>query len=170
MEEIGGQPINYDTILQALEILADRAERALMKRFKTVTTTAGPAKAKFGTPLFCSNPTLMLEAEGKRFQAIKVTGKEAIPILKIGEVRDIIDTCAAFMNIRDSVGKGPAHRRAVREMLFRQQSEQVKDIVAETLEKVRAQFEKLPLPSANTPPESKATHSTPGVEERVDKK
>ena len=56
LEQIGSQPINTNTILRALEVLGERAERQLMKRFATEMVTAAPIKTKFATPLFCEDP------------------------------------------------------------------------------------------------------------------
>ena len=67
-DQIGTQPINTNTILRALELLGARAERQLMKRFKTVTITAGDVEAKYGTPLFCENPILSIPNQGKNIR------------------------------------------------------------------------------------------------------
>ena len=134
VEQIGSQPINTNTILRALEVLGERAERQLMKRFETVVVTAGDAEAKFGTPLFCESPVLSIATQGKKYQAIKVD-RGAIPMLKIEELQLIIDTCAAFMDVKNAEGKGKAFRKALQNITSRLESTHMQDIVRETLSK-----------------------------------
>ena len=131
LEEIGDQPINTNTILRALEVLGDRAERHLMKRFATVVVTAGDAQAKFKTPLFCESATLSIATQGKKYQAIKVDG--ALPMLTVPELRSIIDTCAAFMDVKNAQGKGPAFKKALQNITSRLQSTHIQEIVKDTL-------------------------------------
>ena len=69
-----------------------------MRRFDTVVVTAGDAEAKFKTKLFCESATLSIATAGKKYRAIKVDG--ALPMLTVTELRSIIDTCAAFMDVK----------------------------------------------------------------------
>ena len=128
VEQIKGQPININTILRAMEILADKGEKQLMKRFPTVTVTAGDPTPKFGTPLFCESPILSIANPGKKYQAIQVE-KGAAPELTVEELRAIIDTCAAFMDVKSAIGKGPAFRRALQRITSRLEETHVNDIV-----------------------------------------
>ena len=92
LEMIKGQPININTILRAVEILAEEGEKQLMVRFPTVTVTAGDPTPKFGTPLFCESPILSIANPGKKYQAIQEQ-KDAIPVLTIEEMRSILADC-----------------------------------------------------------------------------
>jgi hypothetical protein len=134
LEQIGSQPINLNTILRALEVLGERAERQLMKRFETLVVTAGDVQGKYGTPLFCESPVLSIATQGKKYQAIKVDNG-AIPMLKIKELQSIIDTCAAFMDVKNAEGKGKAFKKALQNITSRLESTHVQDIVRETLSK-----------------------------------
>ena len=128
LEEIKGQPININTILRAVEILAEEGEKQLMKRFPTVTVTAGDPTPKFGTPLFCESPILSIANPGKKYQAIQVQ-KDAVPELTVEEMRSIIDTCAAFMDVKNAIGNGPAFRKALQRITSRLEETHVNDIV-----------------------------------------
>ena len=131
LEQIGDQPINTGTILRALEVLGERSERQLMMRFDTVVVTAGDAEAKFKTPLFCESATLSIATAGKKYRAIKVDG--ALPMLTVTELRSIIDTCAAFMDVKNAQGKGPAFKKALQNITSRLESTHIQDIVKDTL-------------------------------------
>ena len=133
LEVIGKQTVTTKTILRALEVLAARAEKKLMKRFPTVVVEAGDVEKKYGTRLFCENPILSIANKGKTYRCIKVE-KGAIPELTVNELRSIIDTCAAFMDIEHAVGKGKAFKKAVKNLTERMKAAHVQDIVSVALQ------------------------------------
>ena len=57
-----------------------------------------------------------------RYPAIKVDDAGSIPMLNIAELRMIIDTCAAFMDVANAQGKGPAFRKAPQNITSRLES------------------------------------------------
>ena len=105
-----------------------------MKRFPTVVVTAADAETKFGTPLFCESPTLSIPTRGKKYQALHVDGD--IPMLTIKELQSIIDTCAAFMDYKNSVGSGPAFQKALQSITSRAESLELQDLVRTTLSRM----------------------------------
>ena len=104
-----------------------------MKRFATEMVTAAPIKTKFATPLFCEDPIFSIPTEGKRYHAIKVDHAGSIPMLNIAELRMIIDTCAAFMDVANAQGEGPAFRKALQNITSRLESTYLQDIVRTAL-------------------------------------
>ena len=104
-----------------------------MKRFKTQTVTAGDAQDKFGTRFFCENPILSISTPGNKYQAIKVEHDGSIPMLTLKELQSIIDTCAAFMDIQNAQGQGPAFRKALQRITSRLESTHLQEIVQEAL-------------------------------------
>ena len=57
----------------------------------------------------------------------------SIPMLTIKELQSIIDTCAAFMDLENAKGKGPAFRKALQKITSRLESTHLQDIVQEAL-------------------------------------
>ena len=106
-----------------------------MKRCATKMVTAAPIKTKFATPLFCEDPIYSITTEGMRYPAIKVDDAGSIPMLNIAELRMIIDTCAAFMDVANAQGEGPAFRKALQNIASRLESTFLQDIVSTALSK-----------------------------------
>ena len=64
------------------------------------------------------------------------TRGDAIPMLMLFELQSIIDTRAAFMDVENAQGEGPAFRKALQNITSRLESTHVQDIVKTALSRM----------------------------------
>ena len=75
VEELHGKEISYDTVMQAVEAISDRAEIPMLKYYKEVIKwydSVGIVREKSSTEIYCEDERLSLLAVGVSFRPKRV--------------------------------------------------------------------------------------------------
>ena len=91
VEELHGKEISYETVMQAVEAISDRAEIYMLKYYKDVIKwyeSVGLVRDKSSTEIYCEDERLSLFSAGVRFQAVDVRAFEnEIPLFNSDQLR-----------------------------------------------------------------------------------
>ncbi len=138
-EEMRGKKITFDTVLQAVDILAERAEIELAHRLgDRVSWVTSQPVGKFSTKLYCEDQRLSLPFAGKRFQVFSTkkdpeADLDDIPMLTTDRLQTILDTCAAFFDLSTYDAKGPSDRKMIWNITERVKNLKIVDEVLKTI-------------------------------------
>ena len=94
--------ISYDTVMQAVEAISDRAEIPMLKYYKEVIKwyeSVGIVRDKSSTEIYCEDERLSLLAVGVRFQAVDVRAFENEIPFSVRTSFSSCSTCAARSTI-----------------------------------------------------------------------
>ena len=117
-----GKEITYAHLLSALESLSNRNELSMIKRLgkEVVVYKDSVDVSKYGTSIYCEDPTMSLPRPGTRFAVFDVDlYKKEIPSLTTEEFFTLCDLCSTFFDLSSYKANGPSDRKMIKNIEIR---------------------------------------------------
>eukprot|EP00974_Lingulodinium_polyedra_P007899 752239-Lingulodinium_polyedra.AAC.1 len=111
---MGGVEVTKDTVLNAVGRLNQRAMEAIAQGHRAYEMTSCDPRPKWpGRDIVSVGRRIALEGPGKTIPCIDLVG---VPVLDADDIREILDTCAAFVDWTGVLPTGKAANESARRL------------------------------------------------------